>query len=206
MTADDRGDGSAGGAATRRRGAALQSAIEQAVADELQEVGYEAATIESIASRAGVSRMSIYRRWRSKADLVASTFSPWLPVLRPPREDAGLRDALLDLLLQMYSSGSAPLTLLRSLASGTASDDDERFVHRLRNEVIKPRLALLEGLFVAAEARGEIPRGVDTALLASAGPALLFQVVLTTGASPTREQVEGIVDRLILPAARAGGM
>ena len=42
-----------------------------ATADLLAEVGYEALTYEAVATRAGVHKTTVYRRWPSKPDLVA---------------------------------------------------------------------------------------------------------------------------------------
>ncbi|MFG1874826.1 TetR/AcrR family transcriptional regulator [Sphaerisporangium sp. NPDC049003] len=44
--------------------------VSRAVPELLREVGYQRMTVEAIARRAGVSRPAIYRRWRSKADIV----------------------------------------------------------------------------------------------------------------------------------------
>jgi AcrR family transcriptional regulator len=58
----------------RRRGAELEDAILRAAADELREVGYDAMTFDSVATRAETSRAVIYRRWPGKAELVAAAF------------------------------------------------------------------------------------------------------------------------------------
>lgn len=48
----------------------ITTAIRAAVMQELAEVGYGRLSIEAVARRAGVSKTAIYRRWRSKLDLV----------------------------------------------------------------------------------------------------------------------------------------
>ncbi|MCN0178058.1 TetR/AcrR family transcriptional regulator [Salinispora arenicola] len=50
-------------------------AIRRAVVAELAEVGYGRLSIEAVARRAGVSKAAIYRRWRSKLDLVLDLVS-----------------------------------------------------------------------------------------------------------------------------------
>ncbi|WP_018723535.1 TetR/AcrR family transcriptional regulator [Salinispora fenicalii] len=50
-------------------------AIRGAVMAELAEVGYGRLSIEAVARRAGVSKAAIYRRWRSKLDLVLDLVS-----------------------------------------------------------------------------------------------------------------------------------
>lgn len=52
------------------RGQATTEALQQAVHELLEEVGYRALTIEGVAARSGVAKTSIYRRWPSKAEMV----------------------------------------------------------------------------------------------------------------------------------------
>src|ERR1700727_2702013 len=56
--------------ATRRRGAALETALLDAAWSELQSVGYANLTMERVADRAQTSRAVIYRRWSSRHELV----------------------------------------------------------------------------------------------------------------------------------------
>ncbi|RZU74537.1 TetR family transcriptional regulator [Micromonospora kangleipakensis] len=53
----------------------ITTAIRAAVMQELAEVGYGRFSIEAVARRAGVSKTAIYRRWRSKLDLVLDMVS-----------------------------------------------------------------------------------------------------------------------------------
>jgi AcrR family transcriptional regulator len=53
----------------------ITTAIRAAVMQELAEVGYGRLSIEAVARRAGVSKTAIYRRWRSKLDLVLDMVS-----------------------------------------------------------------------------------------------------------------------------------
>ena len=55
-----------GGRTARTRAAVLEAAL-----DELAERGWDQASVETIASRAGVHKTTVYRRWGSKDRLVA---------------------------------------------------------------------------------------------------------------------------------------
>ena len=55
----------------RPRRASASTDILDAALETLAERGFQAATIESIAARAGVGRNTIYRRWSSKEELIA---------------------------------------------------------------------------------------------------------------------------------------
>lgn len=54
----------------RPREARVDAAVRIAVLELLAEVGYAGTTVDRIAVRAGVGKGAIYRRWRSKAELV----------------------------------------------------------------------------------------------------------------------------------------
>src|SRR5215510_11370680 len=57
----------------RPRRRSTQDAITKATRDLLAERGFQEATIEAIALRAGVGRNTIYRRWPSKEELIADS-------------------------------------------------------------------------------------------------------------------------------------
>ncbi|HEU4429507.1 MAG TPA: helix-turn-helix domain-containing protein, partial [Myxococcota bacterium] len=69
------GQGDAGTpAAGRPRSGEAHRAILDATLELLQEVGFSALTMEGVASRAGVGKATIYRRWTSKLPLVVEAF------------------------------------------------------------------------------------------------------------------------------------
>src|SRR5580658_8453688 len=55
-----------GGRSARNRAAVLDAAVEL-----LAEASYDDLSMENIAARAGVHKTTVYRRWPTKADLVA---------------------------------------------------------------------------------------------------------------------------------------
>ena len=78
--------------ATRHRGRAraaipsIDAAVLAATRRLLVERGYSATTIDLIAATAGVSRPAVYRRWKSKAQLVHEAVFPDLGP-EPPEDD-----------------------------------------------------------------------------------------------------------------------
>ncbi|MVU82496.1 TetR family transcriptional regulator [Nocardia sp. ET3-3] len=58
------------------RDPAVDAAVLDAARALLVEIGYGATSIDAIAARAGVSRPAIYRRWPSKAHLIAQAVFP----------------------------------------------------------------------------------------------------------------------------------
>jgi AcrR family transcriptional regulator len=69
-----------------RRDPSIDAAVTTATRRLLIERGYAATTIDLIATTAGVSRPAVYRRWRSKAQLVHEALFPDLGP-EPPEDD-----------------------------------------------------------------------------------------------------------------------
>ena len=59
----------------RPRDEATSRAIFDAALQQLERLGYGRMTVESVAVEAGVSRASVYRRFRDKADLVTAAIA-----------------------------------------------------------------------------------------------------------------------------------
>src|SRR3954462_5525024 len=59
----------------RPRDPSRDSVIRAAILRLLADVGYGALTMDAVASEAGVGKATIYRRWRTKQDLVVDTIS-----------------------------------------------------------------------------------------------------------------------------------
>jgi AcrR family transcriptional regulator len=66
--------GTQGGSAGRPRSPRIQQAILKAAVDLVLESGFKALSMDAIAGRAGVGRMTIYRRWPNKAAIVMDAF------------------------------------------------------------------------------------------------------------------------------------
>src|ERR1700760_2584212 len=78
----------------------LDAAILDATLAGVAEVGYDRLSMDDVASRAGVGKAAIYRRWPSKAVVVADAIAHWRRRLGPvePPNTGSLRgdiDALI---------------------------------------------------------------------------------------------------------------
>ncbi|HVM67477.1 MAG TPA: helix-turn-helix domain-containing protein, partial [Acidimicrobiales bacterium] len=69
------------------RGAAVRDGVLDACLAILSERGYDFA-VEEVAERAGVHKTTIYRRWPSKAQLVAATMDRFAAVAVPVERSA----------------------------------------------------------------------------------------------------------------------
>lgn len=181
----------------RRRGAALERAILDATAAELDHVGYAGLTVESVAARAGAGKDSIYRRWPSKAALVvAAAYDATTPAATPP-DTGSLRGdtfAWLRTLADLVNGtlGQALLGLVAEAVAhgdtaelGALSQDRGRAVARM--------------LIDRARRRGEdVPGGQTPVQLAA--PANALKYLFLTGGTPIPDAaLWALVDELAIP-------
>jgi len=155
-------DGSGPGAG-RPRSEEAHQAILDATLTLLSEQGYSALTVEGVASRAGVGKATIYRRWPSKLPLVVEAFGG-LPAFE--EVDTGSLQSDLNLMLRNYLEkfNATPLAaILPSLVGERVHNPDfaELIDPLLRNRRQPLRRALERGV-----ERGEISADVDLDLAA----------------------------------------
>ncbi len=72
----DLGAGAPARAPGRPRDASIDARVTTATRELLAEQGYEATTVQAIATRAGVHASAIYRRWPSRIELIEAAVSP----------------------------------------------------------------------------------------------------------------------------------
>lgn len=198
--------GDAGRARTRRRGDDLRKAIFSAVLDELGSTGYARLTMESVAAAAGTGKAALYRRWANKDDLITETLRSVLPDPAELPLDGSVRDDLLALLLcmrdAMHLTAGAAFQVVKQEAATSAAG----MLHAMvQQRVLDPcRDLIVEVLRRGAEA-GELRPGAANPRLATAGPAMLIHYALTVAPEVPDEYLVGIVDDVVLPAARRCG-
>ena len=143
--------------AGRPRSEEAHKAILDATLALLVEVGFSALTVEGVATRAGVGKATIYRRWPSKLPLVIEAFGQ-LPGLQ--EVDTGdLADDLKKMLrnyLQLFNS--TPLaTVLPSLAGERAHNTDLAVFDPVMEDRRRPLMRVLQ----RGVERGELPADLD---------------------------------------------
>src|SRR5689334_7982238 len=86
----------------RRRGRPRSEKARQAILDAAAELvllrGMSAVTVDGVAERAGVSKATIYRWWRSKQMLALDAIVAWAAAVPPIRDTGSLRGDALALL------------------------------------------------------------------------------------------------------------
>ncbi len=124
----------------RPRSPAADRAILSATLRVLATDGYQALTIEAVAAAAGVGRPTVYRRYRSKAELVSDALLA-IDAGPEPELPTPTRDALLEMLRRAAASLAAPgsLTVLGSLLGEAGRDP--ALLATFRERVFGPRMA-----------------------------------------------------------------
>ena len=163
----------------RPRSGSVDRALREAARAEFVEHGYRAMSMESIAARAGVSKVSLYRRWPSKASVAADVLAQMAE--HSPMPDAGSLEADLRALIA-HAVGSpdakaAARMILRTM--GEIADDPE-LMAIYRERVLRPRLDQARSLVNRARARGELRRNLPADLAAAlvGGPLFLYYLAL----------------------------
>lgn len=184
-----------------RRGKAVRDNVLTAALNELLNVGVDGVTVASVAEAAGVHVTSIYRRWRTREQLITDAVLSHLDPLSIDVPDTGsVRDDLIALLASLDESMSSPQNwaLLRLATMPIEIDRLEEARRRITDERMTEVATILE----RGVARGEISPHVDhrLALEAMYGPVYARRLL-------THEQVDeaylaGLVD-LFLDGIRA---
>ena len=188
----------AAASAGRPRSEEAHRAILDAALELLVEVGYSALTVEGIASRAGVGKATIYRRWASKLPLVIEAFG-----LLPGLEEADTGDLVTDLerMLGSYLDvfSSTPLGAVVPSLAGELPHNPE--LSELFAPVVRARRQPLIRALQRGVARGELPADTDLDLAADLIVGPITVRLFFTRARPTAKLVPSIV-RLALDGIR----
>ena len=147
----------------RPRSTRSHEAVLAATITVLGEVGYTALTMEAVASRAAVSRATIYRWWPSKASLVVEALDRAIP--KPDPVATGDTDADVRTVVQATLDHYVRTTFgpnLATIASDAADDPDA--TRRLAS-LFGSRRAADASVLLAAAGRGDLPHDLDVDLL-----------------------------------------
>lgn len=179
----------------RARRAVLSATLELAA-----ERGPNGLTMEAIARRAGVSKETVYRWWRSKAEIVLEALAQHGEEAIPV-PDSGSFAADLRTFLRATADALDPPTqqLLRSLASAAAAD--ESFAGTVREQFIARRRDALAELLTRAVERGELTNAGAAASLDLIFGSLWYRLIFRVGLLD-RDWANELTDTIALPPTR----
>ena len=169
----------------RPRSAASHQAILQATLELMAERGFPATSMDAVAARAGVSKATIYRRWKSKHELVEELLDQLVALIQPidtgnPRED------LLATGRAIATANPPGMHLLLALAGEAIANPE--FGAVFRKKLVEPRRAQIRGFLERGVEAGELRGDAD----------LEFLVDVTVGTIIFRTQIaSGSFDQLV---------
>jgi AcrR family transcriptional regulator len=167
----------------RPRDPGADRAILQATIELLAEEGYQGASIEAVAARAGVGKTTIYRRWPSKEPLVVDAIKRLKGRVEPlpPREDESTRDALIRSLGSFTKTiGSETGRMMAGLVAEMSRNPD--LARAVRAGILEQRRELVRSILRRGIERGEIRPDADIEVVTDMlGGAIVTRVLLTGG-------------------------
>ncbi len=193
----------AGAPATRGRPRSIEREQEilRGAITALVEEGYDAITIEGIASRAGAGKATLYRRWRNKAELVADAIRGHACTEVPMPDTGDVRADLRTYLKGMFDAFAGvdgPLMVAFMAERIHHPELGEAFERRF----LADRRRYLRAIVQRAVERGELAPGTDVELLSEVGPALMLHEFVLRHGRLRRDLPERIVAQFFPPAAR----
>ncbi len=180
----------------RPRNRSAHKAIVDAALELLAERGFQAATIDAIAARAGVGRNTIYRRWSGKEELIADAIRELSADLDMHEAD-DLYSTLLERIRDFTRLFSDPLFGRILPAVLGELQRNPSFAVAYADRVVRPRREALLELLERAVERGELRKEVDLDQIVDllAGPP--FVRLLPVGLPPVTERYAEEVLELI---------
>jgi AcrR family transcriptional regulator len=145
------------------RGEPVVRGILTATMEELAQTGYSALRIEDVATRAGVNKTTIYRRWPTKEELVrAALLSMGDDTFCAPNTGS-LRTDLLAVARRMVAVAGSPQG--RSLTRVILAEGPESELMVIAKSLRDLHEVVARAIIVDAQSRGEIAPGVDAMLI-----------------------------------------
>ncbi|MFI5966378.1 TetR/AcrR family transcriptional regulator [Streptomyces asoensis] len=194
------------GASGPPRDPARDAQILRAATELLAEGGYPALTMDKAAARAGVGKATVYRRWKSRAQLAAEALDhagltdDLVPVVIGPGR---LREELVATMTRaLWSQNTSRVDLLTALHD-TARQEPE-LCGLVRRRYVDSLHQAIGGVLARAVERGELPpRQADPAgghpIAVSAAVALLIHWGFVRGRQVGDDDIAAIVDAVLVP-------
>jgi AcrR family transcriptional regulator len=168
-------------------------AILAAALQLIAEHGVRDLRMDDVADRARVGKATIYRRYRSKDELVTAAVAALVSEITVPDTGSTRGDllALMRSAVDVYS-GSVEAGMMPSLVD--AMSRDLELARSVREGFLAERRAALRAVLERGIERGDLRRDLDLELALDVLGGPLFYRLLVTGGPIDRRLAEGVVD------------
>ena len=183
----------------RPRDHARDEAIHEAALEVLSEVGYDRTTVDAIATRAHVSKATIYRRYKNKQELLMAAMGEHAACSLPQIDTGSLRGDLIELISEHVKALKGPDgELLMALLSSAHRDPELGKLLPQNKPIINDSTSVQ--IFERALTRKEISASANLEFLGEVVPAIFSHRLFITHQSVNRKFIEHLVDDLLIPA------
>lgn len=159
----------------RPRSAEADAAILEATRASLVDLGWSKLTMGDVATRAGVAKTTLYRRWAGKNELVVDAVAVLFDELELP--DLGSLAADVEaVVLQFAALLERPETKTALMAVVAESTRDQALRDRIRDSIVNRQKRLVLQGRERAQERGELPAEPDDVVAARTAD-LIFDVI-----------------------------
>jgi AcrR family transcriptional regulator len=182
--------------AGRPREVRADRAIVAAALELMAERGVHQVRMNDVAARAGVGKATIYRRYRSKDELVTNALATLVGEIEIP-DTGSTRSDLLSLMRQavaLYSSSLAAKLM------PTVVDEMRRnpeLASAVREEFLAGRRAALRAVLERGVRRRDLRRGLDLELALDVLGGAVFYRLLITGGPIDEPLAQGVVELIL---------
>ncbi|GGF36596.1 TetR/AcrR family transcriptional regulator [Williamsia phyllosphaerae] len=185
---------------SHKRGKAVRDGVLAAAVNELLNTGFDGVTIASVAESAGVHVTSVYRRWKTKEQLITDALLNHIdPAVEVP-DTGDLRRDLVELTSNLHESLSSPQSKAMLRLASMPLEIDR--LEEARRRVLDARMDAMGVVLDRAAERGEIDAAVDRRLALEFLHAPIYTRVLLTRDQVDEAYIGGLVD-LLLDGVRA---
>ncbi len=144
----------------RPRSAAADAAILAATREALVELGWSKLTLGDVATRAGVAKTTLYRRWAGKNELVVDAVAELFDELQLP-DRGSLAADIEGVVLQFAAILARPEAKSGLMAVVAEATRDDALRERIRASIVDRQMRLVLAGRARAQRRGELPPEPD---------------------------------------------
>lgn len=180
----------------RPRSAASHQAILKAALELLAEVGFEAMSMEAIATRAGVGKTTIYRRYSSKDELVADAIESLREEVLIPDTGSfwGDIEALIENASQISLTPLGRQTVAMIISSASSNPG---FAQIYWEKYLQPRRQSFAIVIERAKARDEVSADLDAGLFFDTMSGIMLYALIFSPAEAWTDSVRRALSLLL---------
>jgi AcrR family transcriptional regulator len=177
----------------RPRSDKSHQAMLQAALEMLAQVGFNGISIEAIASRAGVGKTTIYRRYSGKAELIADAIESMREEVLIP--DTGSLTSDIDKLIENAAQISLnPLGRQTVAMIISSASSNSEFARIYWQKYLQPRREAFDIVIKRAKSRNEVSQDLDSGLVFDTMSGIMLYAMIF---QPTTESWEAYVRRAL---------